>query len=74
MAASPFTLMDTYRVKLTASCSPDELAGPVLCELFRLGGLAFNRIRLKWFPQTLPATLSVLDCPSVKTKESFSSV
>ena len=24
--------MDTYRVKLTASCSPDELAGPVLCE------------------------------------------
>ena len=27
-----FTLMDTYRVKLTASCSPDELAGPVLCE------------------------------------------
>ena len=28
----PLTLMDTYRVKLTASCSPDELAGPVLCE------------------------------------------
>ena len=27
-----YTLMDTYRVKLTASYSLDELAGPVLCE------------------------------------------